>query len=91
MLSKRMLLATALVALGAGLAPFHASAQAYPDRPMLIVHLAILVSSGAAIYYGTTLALWLAMGRPDGPETEIQRIANKVLSSLRPAGRQYPA
>ena len=37
MLSKRMLLATALVALGAGLAPFHASADAYPDRPIRLI------------------------------------------------------
>ena len=37
MLSKRMLLATALVALGAGLAPFHALADAYPDRPIRLI------------------------------------------------------
>ena len=37
MLSKRMLLATALVALGAGLAPFDASADAYPDRPIRLI------------------------------------------------------
>ena len=37
MLSKRMLLATALVAAGAGLAPFAAGAQNYPDRPIKLV------------------------------------------------------
>ena len=37
MLSKRMLLATALVAAGAGLAPFTAGAQNYPDRPIKLV------------------------------------------------------
>ena len=37
MLSKRLLLATALVALGAGLAPFHALADAYPDRPIRLI------------------------------------------------------
>ena len=37
MLSKRMLLATALVAAGAGLAPFAAAADTYPDRPIKLV------------------------------------------------------
>ena len=37
MLSKRMLLASALVAVGAGLAPFAAKAQAFPDRPITLI------------------------------------------------------
>jgi hypothetical protein len=62
------------------------------DRPALVLHLAVLVASGAALYCGTTLLLWFAMGRPDGPETEIQRILTKILSVLRhPAARQFPA
>jgi hypothetical protein len=61
------------------------------DRPALVLHLAVLVGSGAALYCGTTLLLWLAMGRPEGPETEVQRILAKILSSVRPAARQFPA
>jgi tripartite-type tricarboxylate transporter receptor subunit TctC len=37
MFSKRMLLATALIAVGAGLVPFAATADAYPDRPITLV------------------------------------------------------
>ena len=37
MLSKRMLLATALVAAGGALAPFAAGADTYPDRPIKLV------------------------------------------------------
>ena len=37
MLSRRMLLATVLVAAGAALAPFAAHAQAFPDRPIKLV------------------------------------------------------
>jgi O-antigen/teichoic acid export membrane protein len=61
------------------------------DRPALMLHIAVLIASGAALYCGTTLLLWRAMGQPDGPETEVQRILAKILSGIRPAARQFPA
>jgi len=61
------------------------------DRPALMLHIAVLIASGAALYCGTTLLLWQAMGQPDGPETEVQRILAKILSGIRPAARQFPA
>jgi lipopolysaccharide exporter len=55
------------------------------DHLMLIVEIGILVTLGAVIYCAATLALWLAMNRPSGPETEIVSLLSKVRSKLRPA------
>lgn len=58
------------------------------DRPMLALHLATLVALGGFLYCAATFLLWEAMGRPVGPETEVQAIFGKLLAKLRPAKRQ---
>jgi hypothetical protein len=55
------------------------------EKIMLAEQLAMLVALGAGLYCGSTLLLWMLMGRPAGPETEIQKILGKVLSKVRPA------
>ena len=51
----------------------------------LALQLAGLVSLGALLYCASTFLLWILMGRPAGPETEVQNILGKVLTRLRPA------
>ncbi|MGN6538720.1 MAG: lipopolysaccharide biosynthesis protein [Mesorhizobium sp.] len=58
------------------------------DRPMLALHLATLVALGGFLYCAATFLLWEAMGRPQGPEREVQTILGKLLAKLRPARRQ---
>ncbi|MBY3068894.1 oligosaccharide flippase family protein [Rhizobium laguerreae] len=53
------------------------------DKPALALHLAILVVTGGIIYVGSSLTLWIAMKKPNGPETEVQRIVIKTLSKAR--------
>lgn len=85
----RTLVSVAVMAAGVSLVSTLMNAAA--DRPALVLHLAVLVASGVAFYCGTTLLLWLMMGRPDGPETEVHRILAKILSGIRPVARQFPA
>lgn len=54
------------------------------DKLVLLQQLVALVGLGAVLYCGSTFALWIAMGRPDGPETEIRMIVTKILSTVRP-------
>jgi len=49
----------------------------------LLEHVVILAALGAVIYAATNLLLWLAMKRPQGPETEVQRLLGKILSKAR--------
>ncbi|MBA5805898.1 lipopolysaccharide biosynthesis protein [Rhizobium changzhiense] len=49
----------------------------------LALHLAILVVTGAIIYIGSSFALWVSMKKPNGPETEVQRIVAKTLSKAK--------
>ncbi|RUM23149.1 lipopolysaccharide biosynthesis protein [Rhizobium vallis] len=53
------------------------------DKLALAAHLAILVSAGAVFYIGSSFVLWLAMKKPNGPETEVQRIVVKTLSKAK--------
>ncbi|ACI56234.1 lipopolysaccharide biosynthesis protein [Rhizobium leguminosarum] len=53
------------------------------DKAALTLHLAILVITGGVIYVGSSFVLWLAMKRPNGPETEVQRIVVKFLSKAK--------
>jgi O-antigen/teichoic acid export membrane protein len=55
------------------------------DHVILVMQIGILVTLGAIIYCTATMALWLAMNRPSGPETEIVNLLSKVRSKLRPA------
>ncbi|KAB0677698.1 lipopolysaccharide biosynthesis protein [Aureimonas leprariae] len=58
------------------------------SRPELGLELAFLVLVGAVAYVAANVALWAAAKRPQGPETEIQRILAKLTSKLR---RRPPA
>lgn len=53
------------------------------DRTVLLRHLIGLIGTGAVAYVGTSLLLWLAARRPDGPETEVLRFAGKILAKAR--------
>ena len=45
----------------------------------LVVKIALLVASGAVIYPSVTCVLWMAAGRPEGPETEIMKMVGRIL------------
>ncbi|WP_037078478.1 lipopolysaccharide biosynthesis protein [Neorhizobium vignae] len=48
----------------------------------LVLQLAALICLGGVLYCGTSVFLWLVMDRPNGPETEVRKIAAKVLSKV---------
>ncbi|WP_172124781.1 lipopolysaccharide biosynthesis protein [Devosia sp. 919] len=48
-------------------------------------YLAAAVSSGAALYLSSSALLWMASGRPVGPEREFVSLASKLLSQVRRA------
>ncbi len=51
----------------------------------LAVKVALSVCVGASVYFATSYALWLAAGRPPGPEREVLRMAGAlVVRSLQP-------
>jgi O-antigen/teichoic acid export membrane protein len=85
----RALASVALMAAGVSLVSALLGPAA--DRPAMLWQLGVLVASGAVIYCGATLLMWLAMKRPAGPETEILRIAGKILSNIGPMARHFPA
>ncbi len=79
----RALVSVAVMAAGVALANDQLAHTA--DRPMLALQLATLVALGGFLYCAATFLLWELTGRPQGPETEVQRILGKVLAKLRPA------
>ena len=79
----RALASTAVMAAGVSFAAGYLAHTA--DRPMLALQLATLVTLGGFLYCASTFLLWELMGRPSGPETEVQNILGKVLTGLRPA------
>ncbi|CAH2602004.1 Lipopolysaccharide biosynthesis protein [Rhodovastum atsumiense] len=50
----------------------------------LLIELLAPIACGAAVYLGIHAGLWMLAGRPDGPETEVARLAGAVLRRLRP-------
>ena len=52
-----------------------------------ILQLALMIPAGGISYFGTTLALWLASGRPAGPEREaldlLQFVCRRRISNAR--------
>ncbi|WP_157014532.1 lipopolysaccharide biosynthesis protein [Mesorhizobium xinjiangense] len=79
----RALASVAVMAAGVSLASAYLPQTA--GSAELALHLAILVALGAALYCGSSLVLWLLMKRPDGPETEILKIMNRVVTKFRHA------
>lgn len=51
-----------------------------PDKWELARTLAIEIAVGAISYVGMSMLLWLAMNKPNGPESELLRIAGALLS-----------
>jgi hypothetical protein len=82
----RALVAVAVMAAGVAFAADQLPHTA--DRPMLALQLATLVALGGFLYCAASFLLWEAMGRPDGPEREVQVISGKLLAKLRPAKKQ---
>ena len=79
----RALVSVAVMAAGVAFAAGHLDHAA--DRPVLALQLATLVALGGFLYCATTFLLWELMGRPTGPETEVQTILGKMLAKVRPA------
>ncbi len=48
-----------------------------------VAYLMLLVATGAVVYVGTSVCLWVLMKRPAGPEVEVMNILSKVLSGLK--------
>lgn len=53
------------------------------DNIYLIGQLVVSVAAGAAAYIGASFALWLAAGKPPGPEREIMALVGKLSGRLR--------
>ncbi len=76
----RALASSAVMAAGVLLAHRHMGVETAPMA--LALQLAILICLGGLLYCASSIVLWLVMDRPNGPETEIRRIASKVISKV---------
>jgi O-antigen/teichoic acid export membrane protein len=79
--NARALISIVVMAAGVSLASSHLVLAI--DRGTLALQLAVVVALGALLYCLSTFLLWILMKRPDGPETEVQKILSKVLSKVR--------
>jgi hypothetical protein len=61
----------------------HGHAAAHPI--LLVREILTLGSTGALTYVATHLGIWLAMGRPNGPESEVGRVLDILMRRLRPS------
>ena len=77
----RALVSVAVMAAGVALASDHLAQTT--DKLTLALQLAVLVGLGTLLYCGSTVLLWILTKRPAGPETEVLKILDKVLSKLR--------
>jgi O-antigen/teichoic acid export membrane protein len=77
--NRRALTSVLLMAGGLWLTQRHLGAA--DDKQLLAIHLAVLVGVGALIYILSSILLWMAMGRPPGPETEVGRAIGKLWST----------
>jgi O-antigen/teichoic acid export membrane protein len=55
------------------------------DHWTIAQNLATMIVAGALVYGAATFAIWRAMGRPEGPETEIAQVMLKVWRNFVPA------
>lgn len=55
------------------------------DPMSLILRISLTVLLGGIIYCGTSVLLWMSMGRPAGPERELQSLISKLFGKLRAA------
>lgn len=79
--NARALASVAVMVAGVALASSYFTTTA--DKAGLALQLAALVVLGALLYVGSTILLWILTKRPTGPETEVLKILDKVLSRLR--------
>ncbi len=76
----RALASSAVMAAGVSLADRYMGIET--THTGLVLQLAALICLGGVLYCGSSLFLWLVMDRPNGPETEVRKIASKVLSKV---------
>jgi len=76
----RALASSAVMAAGVLLADRYMGVET--TQMALALQLAALICLGGVLYCGASLFLWLVMDRPNGPETEMGKIASKVLSKV---------
>jgi lipopolysaccharide exporter len=55
------------------------------DPTSLSIKIVAIVLLAAFIYCGTSLVLWVLMGKPSGPEREVGHLGAKALAKLRAA------
>ncbi|CDZ37083.1 Colanic acid exporter [Neorhizobium galegae bv. officinalis] len=76
----RALASSAVMAVGVALTDRYMGVET--THTGLVLQLAALICLGGVLYCGSSLFLWLVMDRPNGPETEVRKIAAKVLSKV---------
>lgn len=76
----RALASVAIMAVGVSLAERHMRVEA--TQMTLVLQICVLICLGGVLYCGSSILLWMFMGRPNGPETEVRKIASKVLSKI---------
>jgi hypothetical protein len=56
-----------------------------PDGGFIGVTIGILlvIVTGAVVYVGTLLGLWVMSGRPEGPEMSVLGVARRIALTLR--------
>jgi lipopolysaccharide exporter len=64
--------------MAAVLAPMDALSDKGSNHWTIALNLGALIAAGAVVYGVATFILWRAMGRPQGPETELVQVASKV-------------
>jgi lipopolysaccharide exporter len=70
--------------MAAVLVPMDAFSDKGSDHWKIALNLGALIAVGAVVYGVATFILWRAMGRPEGPETELVQVASKVWRSFVP-------
>jgi O-antigen/teichoic acid export membrane protein len=64
--------------MAAVVAPIDAFSKKGSGHWTIALNLGVLIVTGAVVYSVATFVLWRAMGRPEGPETEVIQIVSKV-------------
>jgi PST family polysaccharide transporter len=54
------------------------------DGATMTLRIAFTSAAALTIYCASTVVMWLAMGKPPGPETEVQLLIRKAVAKLRP-------
>lgn len=76
---------TSVAVMSAGVAAALPHLPEMEDPTSLAIRIAASIGLAVILYVGATLLLWTMMGKPAGPESEVQRIVRKALAKLRSA------